>query len=173
MFRKKIVAKCFLLVLTLIPLCIKGQSSIKSTEVPDKSVEIILNEIDDGGRSKIKLRDIFILIGENDFNIENLNKLFDKFKKLYPEPYNLRITIYSSREMIQRLIDFKKFSPIEFTDDEKGREASDKYYEKYYPLPKGYFRADYFRYGKFEFFDYSPKKEDTEMIRISLEKEIR
>lgn len=97
--------------------------------------------------------------------------MFDEYKKLYPDPYNLRITIYTSKEMLQRLIAFKKFSPIEFTDDEKGRKAAAEFYEKYYPLPKGYFRFEYFRYGKFEFFDYSPQKEEYEMIRISLKGE--
>jgi len=168
MFHNKFVAGIFLLLLMLIPLCIEGQNSIKLKEVPNKGLEIILNEIDDGGRSEIKSRHIFILIEEKEFNLENLNKLFDEFKKLYTEPYNLRITVYSNKEMLQRLIDFKKFAPIEFSDDEKGREASNKYHEKYYPLRKGYFRADYFRYAKFEFFDYSPKKEDTKMVRISL-----
>jgi hypothetical protein len=71
--------------------------------------------------------------------------------------------------MLQRLIDFQDHGmPIEFSRDEKGREASRKFYEKYYPLPSGYFRAAYYRNTKFEYFDYSPKKDDSEMIRISL-----
>ncbi len=167
---QRIVNRFLLFSLMIIPLFVSGQDSIASKELAQTKVEIILNESAESGKSGIKNRHVFILAGEKIFNLENLEKLFKEYGKAYPEPYNLRITVYSSKEMLQRLINFKEFSPIEFTEDEKGRKAAHEYYEKYYPLSKGYFRADYSRYAEFDFFDYSPKKEDSEMIRISLKK---
>jgi hypothetical protein len=152
----------------MIPLCVSGQDLTKSKEFSDESLEIILNENGEAGRSGIKNRHIFILAEEKVFSFKNLEKLFKKYAKTYPEPCILVITIYSNKEMLQRLINFKKYAAIEFTEDEAGKRAAAEYYEKYYPLPKGYFRAEYIRNQNFEFFDYSPKKEDTEMTRISL-----
>ncbi len=170
MFDKKATSCFVLFFLVLIPLYVSGQDSIKSKPEIIPNVEIILNKIKNGGFSGIKSRHLFILVEEKDFNLENVRKWFDKYKNLYPEPHDLNISLYSNREMLQRLIDFQDHgTPIEFNRDEKGKEAARKFYEKYYPLPSGYFRAEYIRYS-FEYLDYSPKKEDSEMIRIYLKK---
>ena len=173
MLYQKIVNVFFLVLLIMIPLYIGGQDLTKSKELSEKDLEIILNEDGEAGKSGIKNQHIFILAGEKFFNLENLEKLLEGYAKIYPEPYKLRITLYSSREMLKRLVDFQKFDPIEFSEDEAGKRSASEYYEKYYPLPKGYFRAEYVRNENFEFFDYSPKKEDTEMIRISLKSTVK
>lgn len=169
MITKSFIRKILILSIILIPFFIYGQDSTKVTEEFNKKIEIVLNKVSDGGESGIKSRHIYVSIEEKDFNLDNLKQFFSEYKKLYPEPYILTISVYSSKEMLQRLINFEKQPiTIEFTKDEKGKEAARKFYERYYPLPQGYFRAEYNRYGPFEFFDYSPKKESPDMVRISL-----
>lgn len=163
----------FFIFLTIIPFSIYGQNSNDSIEKNNGGIKVVLNKVHDGGKSGIKSRHIFILMNEQDFSLNNLTNLFKECKNLYTEPYILTVTVYSDKEMLEKLINFEKQPvTIEFADNEKGREASKKFYERSYPLPQGYFRAEYNRYGKFEFFDYSPEKEQPEMIRISLKDSI-
>jgi len=170
-FQKEIAAKFFLILLTLIPLGIKGQELTKAETFP--AVEVVRNKINSGGESGIKSRYLYLLIGEKDFSLDNIQRIFKKYKKIYDHPYNLHINLYSDKEMLQRMIKFNSQRVfIEFADNEKGRAAAQEFYEKYYPLPlpTGYFRAEYSRYGSFEYFNYSPAKEKAEMVRISLKK---
>ena len=151
------------------PLCINAQTPDNNMIVNNVNAEIIANEIHDGGKSGIQRRNLYIFVEEKEFNLDTLRKLFDKYKKVYEKPYILTVSVYSDKEMLQKLINFNNQNfAIDFTNDEEGRKAAQEYYEKYYPLPKGYLRAEYKRYGKFEYFDYSPAKEKIEMIRILL-----
>lgn len=164
----------FTLSVGLLPICSYGQDSTKSSDVSNENIEIILNKVHDGGKSGIQSRHIFILIEEKKFNLENVRKTFEKYRFIYSTPFILTITIYSDKEMLQRLINFEKQPmTIEFSQDEKGQEAARKFYEEYYPLPTGYFRAEYSRYGDYEYFNYSPGKDKAEMMRISLKDEIK
>lgn len=168
MLYKEIINSFFLFCLIMIPLYSNGQKLSKDNEVSDKNIEIVLNQVEEYGESGIKHRNIFILADEKVFTPGYLEKFFAEYKNKYSKPYDLRIVIYSDKEMIQRLIDFRKMDPIEFDDSDAGKKAASEYHKRYYPLTEGYWRAEYFRYGKYEFFQYSPKKESYEMIRTSL-----
>lgn len=163
---------CFCICLLLVcPFSLNGQTSNSSDNSTLFNEKIVLDKISEHLE---KRRSLFILMDEKYFNLENLHKLFTKYKELYPEPYNLKIVVYSDLAMLQRLIKFESLPwVIEFSKDEKGRAAEKEFYEKYYPLPKRYFRANYNRYGSFELFDYSPLKESPVMIRVTLKTQLK
>jgi hypothetical protein len=87
-----------------------------------------------------------------------------------PEPYILSITIYSDLEMLNKLIKFEECGRgfIDFSKDNAGRSEASRYYKKYLPPPKGYFRSQYSRYRNFEYFDYSPNADEEELVRVDL-----
>lgn len=147
---------------------VKGNSGLVNV-----NAEILLNKIKNDGGGKPS-REIYILIDENEFSLEVIRDIFNHNRNLYPEPYELRISVYSDRAMLERLINFEKQPmTIEFSKDEEGQAAARKFYEKYYPLPEGYFRASYSRYADFEFFDYSPRKNRPQMKRVTLKSQFQ
>lgn len=116
-------------------------------------------------------RKIFLLIEDQDFTQNNLQKIFTGLAIKYDKPVLLRITAFSDAEMLKRAIDISQsgFS-VDFDDTPKGRRASAKWYEKYYPAPTGYFRAYYYRSLNEEEFQFSPDREKDSYIKIILKR---
>jgi ankyrin repeat protein len=116
----------------------------------------------------IKTRKIFILIDEFHFNKENIQKVFLGLANKYPNPKELNIIIFSDKVMLQRAINSEQREFfIDFDNTPEGKASATKFYEKYEPHPKGYYRAYYYRYAEYEIFDYSPQKDDESMVRIT------
>jgi hypothetical protein len=140
-----------------------------NAQVPE-SLILVENKVTKG-----PLRDrrhIFFLLPEPEMSFESIKGIFDANRKKFCEPYDLEITIFSDREQLQKAINFEIISvsySIEFRDDDAGREASRKYYEKVYPSSSGYLRAEYNRFGTYEFYEYGLIKNDPTMTRVSLE----
>ena len=118
-------------------------------------------------RSEPLDRKIFVFVEEQDFTKSNLQKIFSRLAEKYHEPTWLKITVFSDRAMLQRAIDVSQMgASIEFADTPKGQAAADKWYEKYYPADKGYFRAIYWRTPDDESFQYSPDQEKAEYLTV-------
>lgn len=131
-------------------------------------IEIVLNHHE---KQKPVNRKIFVFIEEKFFNQDNVQKIFSVLASKYPEPKELTIELMSDREMLKRSINTETSGVIVcfFCATPECEKAETEYYEKYFPLPKGYFRASYYRgYDGYEYYSYSPVKEEYVVIRRTL-----
>jgi hypothetical protein len=116
-------------------------------------------------------RRILIYLEPQYFNEDNLKKVFIGLAKDYPDPYDIFITAYSDKSMIQRAIDAGK-SPVSvcFSKGPQGKQAFQEYARKYLPLRSGYYRANFTRMRGEEKLDYSPDPDKEEQITIVIKK---
>jgi uncharacterized protein len=117
------------------------------------------------------MRRILLYLEPQNFNEENLKKLFLGLARDYPEPYDLFITAYSDKAMIQRAIDAgKQQVSIDFSKGPAGERAYQEYARKSLPLRSGYYRANFTRIRGEEKLDYSPDPDKEEHITIVIKK---
>jgi hypothetical protein len=106
------------------------------------------------GPTIVPKRDIYLLIEEQDFTLENLKKAFEILSAAYPVPVFLRIVAFSNKEYLQQLIRAEEIDVItDFLDNREGREAQANYYANVYPPRTGYLRSYYVR-SACEFSDF-------------------
>jgi hypothetical protein len=131
--------------------------------------EIVANELGGPRTGEITRRHIFIYWEESSFDLERVIQEIRDLSDEYATPKNLRIAVYSDREMLERLRKFEA-NPIgiQFRQDEAGRKAELEYYSRVYPSQQGYFRVDYARNANFEFLDHNPDKDSPRTERINL-----
>jgi len=134
--------------------------------------EIVANNITVAGKSDLRQRDVFVLLLEDGVSKESFARLFSWIESKNCDPYNLNIIAYNDKAMLEKHIQYKK-TPIfiDFVNDEDGRKAANAYHQKIYPAPSGYLRGIYFRYATFEYFDFSPDKDQIAMERVNLRSE--
>src|SRR5688500_6132206 len=134
-----------------------AQSQVTGIKVDvPKTVEIVENWVHAGGESGIRSRYIFIYLPEEDFSLNAIMAIFRTTEAQSCAPYILAISIYTDKAALAKKIRYEKqSSTIDFTNDEAGRKAAEKYYEKVLPPRSGYLRAEYQRYGDYEVIDYS------------------
>lgn len=162
-----------MMVFFIMNIAVSGQS--KEIPATDKTnFEVFSNRIDSGGRSGIRSRDVYVFIEESKFSYQVLKRVIDELRFEYCNPFDLKITVYSDKEMLKKLANVERQPlTIDFSDNPGGREASGKLYKDAYPRPTGYFRADYFRYGAFEYLRYSPEKGSLEMLKVDYTKPLQ
>jgi hypothetical protein len=88
----------------------------------------------------------------------------------YPEPLDLILTAFSDKDMIRRKLSHegRHFDPV-FPNTPDGEEAKRRYYDKYYPLSTGYYRAMYSRIqNRGQEYSYSPDPNKVEMTTVVL-----
>lgn len=117
------------------------------------------------------MRRILLYLEPQYFNEENLKKLFIGLAGDYPKPYDLFITAYSDKAMIQRAIDAgEQRGSVDFPKGPAGEQAFREYAKKYLPLRSGYYRANFTRMRGEEKIDYSPDLNKEEHITILVKK---
>lgn len=131
---------------------------------PDSS-EIIKDNNAVFGQSGIRHRDLYVYVDEKKFDLEKITSWMKEFSRKNTDPHILTITVFTDRDMLNKLIRADKGTgiAIDFTNDEVGRKAAAEYYEKKYPKPQGYFRVVYTRYARYEYIEYSPDKDSPTM----------
>jgi len=149
------------LALTVFTGAVRGQKSAP--------YEIVANELGGPRTGEITRRHIFIYWDESSFDLERVIQEIKNLSDEYATPKNLRIAVYSDREMLERLRKFEA-NPIgiQFRQDEAGRKAELEYYSRVYPSRQGYFRVDYARNANYEFLDHNPDKNSPRTERINL-----
>jgi hypothetical protein len=137
--------------------------------VAGKPLRMALNET---RSERPDIREIFIFMEDRYFTTDNLQEIFLELAKENEWPKELRITVFSDKSMLLRAIDnFQSTVCISFIDSPEGKEAKRKFYERFYPLKSGYFRAFYFRHRNGDqMFQYSPDQNKEEMVKVSLSK---
>ena len=145
-----------------------GQSVELKPALPG-GFEIVENWIHDGGRSGKANRFLFIYGPERSFDPNTLALIFDTLQRSYCDPYTLRINIYTDKTMLEKRISSEKSpSMIDYNDTPEGRRAAKDAYEKTYGSKELYFMAEYFRYGSYEFYDYTSNKDSRATTRVIL-----
>ena len=130
--------------------------------------EVVENWIASYGKSGFKSREIFLYVPEKEFTEKSIRERFLTYQAEYCDPYILNIYAYSDLEMLKKRIHYEK-NPgvaIDFRDTAEGRASAHKYYTELLGPDSGYLRGQYSRYGGYEFFDFSPAKDDPAMTRI-------
>lgn len=121
------------------------------------------------GPQIVPRRDIYLLIEEQDFTVENLKKAFENLSAAYPVPVWLNITAYSNKVYLQQLIIADGLDVfVDFVDTPEGRKAEENYYAHLYPPRTGYLRASYLRIGVEESFQYTPDPRKDKTVQIVL-----
>lgn len=120
----------------------------------------------------LNIRRIFLLIEASNFTKDNLQRAFLGLAAQNKWPDDLIITAFSDKKMLLRAIDnYQSPICIYFNKSPQNQEAIQKFYEQYYPLNSGYFRAFYFRHQNGdESFQYSPESDKEELVRVPLKK---
>lgn len=112
---------------------------------------------------------IFLLIVSDDFKKENLNKVFTDLVRKNERLESLQMTVFSNRSMLKRAIHlFKNPIYIDFAPMPKGLAAKQKWEKENKPLPKGYYRAYYYRSPQEEYFKYSPDPDNEGYLTVTL-----
>ena len=159
--RRLLTQLCWMTLLGAIP-CI----AVHGQNVP---YEVVANVLSGPRTGEITRRHIFIYWEESKFDLDRIIDELYKLSDEYPMPVNLRVAIYSDREMLDRLRKYEA-NPvaIQFRQDEAGQKAELEYYSRVYPRRDGYFRVDYSRNRNFEFLDYNPERDSPRTQRINV-----
>lgn len=154
---------CVLLVASIT--CVNGQTP--SVCGVDFEIKEVLNSSD--GKGFFGSRKIYILLDENDFSRQNLERLFKFLTSKYSSPNVLTIKIFTDLESLNKMIDYDNPGVfIDFPNDEAGIRAYKQYDEQRYPKPKGFYAA-YYRDVHSEYFIYSSKKDENDLICVTIE----
>lgn len=125
-----------------------------------------------GGR-----REMFLFVAPETFTPENLQKIFLSVSSKYPKPVWLDIDLYDNKYMLQRAIKLNTAEIIiHFKDTPEGREASEKWWNRFGPPLDRFSYSSYLRierenYSKSyieEAFFYTPKPDSTRMTEVQL-----
>ncbi len=131
--------------------------------------EVVFNRVHDGGPSKIASRHIYVYGQEANFEVDLLIEESKRLAAEYPDPYLLRISIFTSRDDLKRSRHFNERPVfIEFNDTLAGRKAAVEFEERIGPRSKGFYRAEYYRNKAFEILDHTPDKNSPLTKRIDL-----
>jgi hypothetical protein len=137
---------------------------------PRDTPEILLNKESALGESKIRQRDVFVYVDEKAFDLEELKHWIRDFTTKYSEPHMLRISIFTDKGMLRKLIAYEEVVwGIEFKDDLQGKRAEADFMKKAYPSPGAYYQLIYNRYADKEFLDFVSKDDPHKSVRLSLE----
>lgn len=150
------------ILLLILVLPIKGQK--KDAEVIAKvpEFEIVANM----ANKMIRSRSIYVYLGDADFSEESVSLIFKQMDKQFCEPFDLSITVFSDRKMLEWLMNAKaNIVDLDFSTPQ-AQMQSYKYLAKIYPPSTGYLRAEYVRNKSGEYFDISPSTDSTVMRRI-------
>ncbi|MEA2204998.1 MAG: hypothetical protein QOE77_1774 [Blastocatellia bacterium] len=119
------------------------------------------------GPSQGQRREVFLYVEAKDFAQSNILDIVSRFEKQYSKPNWLNITIFSDDAQLNRAIN-EPHIYIEFTDTPLGRKRAFDWYQEYYPLPSGYYRANYVRIWWGEELEFSPKPDNPETVTLFL-----
>jgi len=110
-------------------------------------------------RQQSGIRQVFIELREDQFTIENLERIFTSYR---PQcvPQGIEIAVFSNRDLLQLRInrpvaDYLK----DFASDEPGRRAAEKHNQQIY-RPEGTLVANYSRFLDSEYYEYRMSKEN-------------
>lgn len=122
---------------------------------------------------KYSSRNLYVLLDEKDYSIENLEHLGQFYSNKFSLPKILSIQFFTDLKSLEIMIS-KDFPTVlvTFGNDEIGRKAEKEFYEKYYPKPKGFY-ASYLRHflNKNDTILYNEKKDSDNYIKLEIKKE--
>jgi ankyrin repeat protein len=123
-------------------------------------------------KSNPDIRKIFLLIEDPYFKRENLEKVFVGLSIKYKSPTFLTIVAYSNETIVQRAYKYEQRGSVHYPNTLEGLEQAAKDSPEGSLTPVGFFRAYYYRYHE-EFFDYTPNKDEANLVRVELKPSIQ